>query len=271
MTIEYDGLIATAPASVHAESVTLDTATLPPTLITPQGAAVVGGELKVAFTLPEEAAQGTVELMIARAGGATSTLSLPVTAAGKHTITLDSADLAFGGSLLSGPEALTDGEYTLGISYRDALLNPAASSSAAFVVALASSAAAGEEATGKGSAGDPSTGSSNTSGNGGPAARTTAGPGRLTVHWKSAGPPAAHRRSLTATFVPVSGARSYSLLIKNGSKRATGKCRLAGSGRHRLVTCLATVPSKGTWTATATASGAGGILASATTSARFRS
>jgi hypothetical protein len=267
VTLTYEGATATSPSSVATHEIAIDGVTLSPSLISPASGTVLGEDFNVEYSLPEAASAGTVELTLTRVGGATSIVALATTGAGTHSVTLDPFDLAVGGSLTSGPSELEDGEYTLVLGYQDALLNPSASSSTTLsILRPAAQPVQGGEAAGKGSA---ATGSANT-GAPSPSSQTPAKPARLSVRWKSGSPTRGGSRALTATFSVVSGARRYTLAISSANVRRSFKCRVSGAGRRRRVTCLARVPSKGRWSATATAVGAAGTLASATTNVRFR-
>ena len=125
--LAYEAVGATSPNSITAEHVAIDTVTQPPILLKPEAAVTIGGAFPVEYSLPEEAAPGTVTLTFIGAGG-TSVLVLPVNKVGINSVTLNPVDLAVGGSLLSGPEALAGGEYTLVLGYQDALMNPLATS-----------------------------------------------------------------------------------------------------------------------------------------------
>jgi hypothetical protein len=268
--LTYQGATAASPASVAVASVGIDTVTHTPSLLAPAGGSVIGEDFTVEYLLPEAASPGTAALLLIRAGGATSIVALAATTAGTHSVTLNPFDLAVGGSLTSGPSELENGEYTLLLSYQDALLNPAASSSTTLSILRATAVVKGSEVTSSSSTGTP-TPSASPAPSPFPGNQTPGKPARLSVRWKSSRPTRSRARALTATFSVVSGARRYTLAIRSARVRRSFACRVSGAGRRRRVTCLAHVPSKGRWSATATAVGAAGTLASTTTNVRFRS
>ncbi len=267
--LTYQGATATSPASASATNVVIDTVTQTPSLLAPASGSVIGEDFTVEYSLPEPAGPGTVELLLIHTGGATSILELSATAAGAHSVTLNPFDLAVGGSLTSGPAELQDGAYTLLLSYQDALLNPAASSSATFSIlrAVAQPGQGGGTAVRSSGAGSSVTGAASTTARG----QTPGKPARLSVRWRSGGPRRGRARALTATFAVVRGARSYTLTIRRAALHRSVSCRVSGACRRTRVTCQAPVPSKGRWSATATALGVAGTLASATTTVRFGS
>jgi hypothetical protein len=255
VALSYQGANATASASTTVHEVVIDSSTSPPAILAPAANAVVGEDLSVEFSLPEAAATGSVTLTFARAGGETSVVTLLTTASGSHTVGFRTADLALGGPLTAGPAALSPGDYTLSISYGDALGNPSSQVSSSFVIAK-----------GSGSGGDAGSGPATTD-----TGRAGGGPAHLSLRWQVGKPTHGHARTLSATFSPVAGARAYQLSITNGRRSRLVKCLLTGARRQRQVRCLAPVPSKGSWAATATALGAGGVLAEASAVLHFRS
>ena len=85
----------------------------------------------------------------------------------------------------------------------------------------------------------------------------------IAVTWKLSG------RSLTATFRPVTGAKSYAL-SSTGATRKSGTCKTTGSGSKRRITCSLTL-KKGTSTLTVKAKNtAKQVIAQATKSKTAR-
>ena len=158
LTLAYRGATATAGATATVSEVGIDSVALPPTLIAPVNGRVISERFTVEYSLPEAASPGAVELLLTPTGGEASVLTLPATSAGIHTLTLEPSDLAIGGSLISGPQALVSGEYTLAISYQDALLNPASSVSSTFTFASAAAKSGAGETGTTGAAGTGTTG-----------------------------------------------------------------------------------------------------------------
>jgi hypothetical protein len=80
------------------------------------------------------------------------------------------------------------------------------------------------------------------------AATTTKTYPKIKITWKL------KARKLTATFKPVTGAKTYSL-VGTGATRKSGTCKASGSGGKRKVTCTLTLKKgKTTLTVTATSS-----------------
>lgn len=266
--LTYEGLTASSPSSAEATDVAIRTVTQSPSLLAPASGSMAetNQTLTVEYSLPEAAGAGTVELLFIPTGGETSVLTLAATTAGIHTLALEPSDIALGGSLAAGPQALAAGQYTLTVSYQDALLNPAASSSTTFT--MTAPPVKTEEPPAKGSSG--TTGAATTSTGGASGGTTAAKVAELSVRWKTIRPTRGHSRALTATFPVVAGASSYRLAAKSGRVSRSVRCSVGGSSRHRQVTCVLHLPSKGRWVATATAVGPAGTLADATTDARIR-
>ncbi len=269
LTLAYRGATATAGATATVSEVGIDSVALPPTLIAPVNGRVISERFTVEYSLPEAASPGAVELLLTPTGGEASVLTLPATSAGIHTLTLEPSDLAIGGSLISGPQALVSGEYTLAISYQDALLNPASSVSSTFTFASAAAKSGAGETGTTGAAGTGTTGTT-TSAGGASGKKSAAAPAELSVRWTAIRPTRGHARALMATFPVVARALSYKLVVQNGRLKRSAGCRLSGSASHRHVSCLVDLPSTGRWVATATAAGPAGTLAEATTDARIR-
>jgi hypothetical protein len=270
--LSYEATGATESASVTNEHFKIITKTAPPTIISPSPGEklAAGADLELVYSLPEAAAAGTVGLVFIPAEGSLSYVSLPGTTAGTHSVTVDLADLAElppGGLLVIGPSELASGEYTLDLQYEDALQNPVAGVTVPLTIERASSPASShEESASKGSSGAAG-GAPGAAAGGSATSGTAHPPARLPVVWR----PTDRPRELTATFAPVTGARSYTVSVRSGHVSRSAGCHVGGSGRHRQVKCVVRVPSKGRWTATATATGAGGMLADATTGVRFHS
>ena len=267
--LTYQGVTASSANFAEAKGVEITTVTQQPLLLEPLSGSVVEKTqtLTVEYSLPEAAGSGTVELLFSPTGGEPSVLTLPTTSAGIHTLTLEPSDIALGGSLAAGPQALAAAEYTLSISYQDTLLNPAASSSTKFTIAAAPVKTGGEETPAKGSSGTGQTGAATSSAGG---TRTAAAAAELSVRWKVIRPTRGHPRALEATFPVVAGARSYRLAATSGRVRRSVRCSVGGFSKHRQVSCLVHLPTKGRWVVTATAVGPAGTLADATADARIR-
>jgi hypothetical protein len=77
------------------------------------------------------------------------------------------------------------------------------------------------------------------------AATTTKTYPKIKITWKL------KARKLTATFKPVTGAKTYSL-VGSGATKKSGTCKTSGSGTKKKVTCKLTL-KKGTTTVTVTA------------------
>jgi uncharacterized delta-60 repeat protein len=112
-----------------------DTTTETPILTTPYTGSTSTNSVHVTFVLPEEALPGSVKLTFT--GSVTRALTLMTSneSIGTHAFTFDargpfpSSDIAIG-------SPIPDGSYTVMLSYRDALGNPAASSAPALSVAI---------------------------------------------------------------------------------------------------------------------------------------
>ena len=102
-----------------------DVSTQPPTLTTPSSNAVTNSPVNITFTLPEAALAGSLKLSF---GATVLTLANAQGTAGAHSFTFNPATPTVGGNIVSGG-AVADGIYTVTLSYRDALGNPAASAS----------------------------------------------------------------------------------------------------------------------------------------------
>lgn len=122
-----DGKLYGTAADMVVWRIPLDTATLPPTLTTPAANTFINSTVNVAFTLPEAALPGSVTLTFA---GASLTRVLTLAAsqetAGAHSFSFDAGTPVGATEVASGLPLEVDGAYTVTLSYRDALGNPAA-------------------------------------------------------------------------------------------------------------------------------------------------
>jgi hypothetical protein len=101
---------------------------------TPQAPSVTGGAagslVQVSYNLPEAATPGTAQLVFTGAT-TTTTVALNDQTAGSHSLTLDPSNLASSSDVTSVSPAgatLPDGEYSVALTYQDALGNPFATS-----------------------------------------------------------------------------------------------------------------------------------------------
>ena len=106
-----------------------DTTTLAPTLIAPVANGVTGSPVNVSFSLPEAALPGSVTLSF---GGTVLALATSEESAGTHSFVFYPANPAASAEVVSGG-TIVNGFYTVTLSYRDALGNPAAAATAANV------------------------------------------------------------------------------------------------------------------------------------------
>jgi len=126
VTLSYQDVQSDPAASVTVDDWTLETTTPAPTLSPPTGG-TAGSELGIQYDLPEAPLGGSATLTFS--GPATVTLGLASTS-GPQALLLDPAALAVAGAVTSvspSGAALPAGTYTVALSYRDALGNPAAS------------------------------------------------------------------------------------------------------------------------------------------------
>ena len=110
-----------------------DTTTLTPTLTTPAANSFINNTVNVSFSLPEAALPGSVTLTFV--GPLTRTLVLAASqeSAGAHSFSFDVGAPAGAAEVESGLPLEYDGVYSVTLSYRDALGNPAATAVAANV------------------------------------------------------------------------------------------------------------------------------------------
>lgn len=117
-------LTAVAPfgaAGVVAE----DTETLAPILTSPAQNSRTKGSVAVSFTLPENAAPGSVKLSI---GTVVLTLAGTQELAGPHSFNIDPTDLDAAPEVASATaDSIEDGSYTVTLTYQDVAANAAAS------------------------------------------------------------------------------------------------------------------------------------------------
>lgn len=113
-----------------------DFTTQPPTLTAPVAGSVTKGVVGVSFTLPEAAQPGSVTVTFH--DGVTArvlTLAAAQGTLGAHSFTFSPASpVATSGGAVTAGGAIPDGSYTVTLSYKDALENPAATASAAGVI-----------------------------------------------------------------------------------------------------------------------------------------
>ena len=126
----------TASATTDATSVTIDTVTATPTLLTPATGAQVRSPVEVIFTLPEAALANTLTVAFSDAGhNYVLTLAASQLTATTHDISFNpSSPLSAKVIGITGGTAIPDGFYTVTISYKDSLGNPASSASQTGVI-----------------------------------------------------------------------------------------------------------------------------------------
>ena len=133
VTLSYQDALGNAAASAASANVTVDTQTFLPTLISPASNDVTPATVGVSFSLPETALPGSVTLTFA--GDLLTrvlTLAASQETAGAHAFSFDVGAPAAAAEVESGLP-IVDGVYSVTLSYRDALGNPAATAVAANV------------------------------------------------------------------------------------------------------------------------------------------
>jgi len=244
VTIAYQDQFGNPPATATALGVHIDTTTLAPLLTSPT-AGTYATTLPLTYTLPEAGLAGSVVATLTD-GLTTSTLGLSDASAGTHTVNLNPANLgsSTGVASVSGATALADGTYSVAISYRDALGNPAQSASVSNVVLQTAVTPA------------PATPTPSPPAPVATVAATTQ-PATLAVQWRSRVKP--HRHWVVqATFKPEAGAASYTFAATLGSRSRAGECVARGKGAKARIVCRVTLERSGAWTLEATARGSDG-------------
>ena len=103
-------------------AITLDTATLPPTLTAPAANAIAQNPMTVSFSLPEAALPGSVTLSFTGMTTTVLTLADSEETSGAHSFSFSPANPRASAQVDSGA-AFADGIYTVTLSYRDAREN----------------------------------------------------------------------------------------------------------------------------------------------------
>jgi hypothetical protein len=135
VTLSYRDAFGNPASTDSVFSVTIDTVTLTPTLVSPASGASIANTVAVAYTLPEVAQASSVKLTFT--GTNTYVLTIAGAGAGSHQITFSPADpAATAGVLISGGAAIVPGTYSVTVGYVDALGNPRAASTAATAVVV---------------------------------------------------------------------------------------------------------------------------------------
>lgn len=124
VTLSYQDSAGNLAASDNSVAVTIDTATLTPTLSLPEAGSSNIDSVDVAFGLPEAAQPGSVTLSF---GPHVLTLSSSEENAGEHVFSFSPADPAGSSSSVASGPAIPNGTYTVTLSYRDIAGNPVAS------------------------------------------------------------------------------------------------------------------------------------------------
>ena len=129
--LRYQNDLAEPAASAEAAKVTIKTATALPVVTEPTPGQTFRKAFTVAYTLPEAALPGSVELLLIGAHAGVKTFTLTNTAAGAHTAEVVPSNPVVGAGVASAPtERLPTDSYQLALSYQDVLGNPAALSTA---------------------------------------------------------------------------------------------------------------------------------------------
>ncbi len=134
VTLTYQDTLSNPAASATA-NFTLDTTTQAPTITSTAGTRV-RTSFPVSYSLPEGASSGSI---ILTTSGVTWTLTLTAAArtAGAHSFTIDVANPGADTANISSASpagGLADGTYSVTVSYRDSLANPAATASTSVIV-----------------------------------------------------------------------------------------------------------------------------------------
>lgn len=140
MVVQSDGKLVVAGTSYNGPNSNFALArylvgdtTDAPTLTAPASGSATSNPVAVSFSLPEPALANSVTLTFT--GGVTRVLTLADSqgTAGAHSFSFNPADPTATESIASGG-AIPDGIYIVTLSYQDALGNPAATASTAYVV-----------------------------------------------------------------------------------------------------------------------------------------
>lgn len=116
-------------STAEATDVHIVTATAAPSLTAPADGSEANGPFTVEYTLPEEAAAGSVTLQLEGESSGLSVLALRNAQSGAHAITINPANPLEQAGIASGPLRLPSDKYKLTLTYQDFLHNPSASSS----------------------------------------------------------------------------------------------------------------------------------------------
>ncbi len=137
VTLSYQDALSHPATTAVATNVKIDTATQTPSLTTPLNQGTLSTALSISgfiMTLPEPALAGSVKLTLSDGVGAPHVLTLGALAesAGQRPVRFDPSALPYAGSgvnpSVSG-SPVSDGTYTVTLSYQDVLGNPAATAS----------------------------------------------------------------------------------------------------------------------------------------------
>ncbi len=242
--------------------------TLPPTITSPDEFEWTKSPVAVDFTLAEDAAPGSVQLVftykepldVAHVGfiGSMYTLTLTATSGGAHSVSFDPASPASAAGISAGP-SLPDGVYDIDLSMQDAALNPVAQSPTVSSVRI-------DTATGALDIAKPSASSGVVSMSG--AKTITPGTYTVTITYQDAAGNASSASSGVAKIVPhqpkLAGVVWSRAVLKAGAIRTTatvrpqsgrvvfraelassvvpGTCTTRGSGMARRTRCVVVTP-----------------------------
>jgi hypothetical protein len=127
--LRYQNASAEPAAIADAAKVTIKSATAPPVVTEPTPSQTFRKAFTVAYTLPEAALPGSVELLLIGTHAGVKTFTLTNAAAGSHTAEVVPSNPVTGAGIASAPtERLPTDSYQLVLSYQDTLGNPAATS-----------------------------------------------------------------------------------------------------------------------------------------------
>ncbi|MBL9114870.1 MAG: hypothetical protein JNJ83_07655 [Verrucomicrobiaceae bacterium] len=130
VTLSYQDALSNTAAQVQSLNVVVDTIAQIPMLSAPVSGSAHKDSVSVSFSLPEAASPGSVKLAF---GGTQLTLAASQETVGTHSFTFAPPDPLASPEIASG-EPVTNGTYTVTLSYQDALGNDGASVSATSVV-----------------------------------------------------------------------------------------------------------------------------------------
>lgn len=122
VVLSYFDALGNGAAQAQVSPIVIDTVTEQPTIASPNGAAEFGRIIHISFILPEEALPGSVVLDLS---GQLFTLSSTLEAAGEHEALFDFTSPSESPDIANG-NPIRQGIYSLTLSYRDKLGNPAA-------------------------------------------------------------------------------------------------------------------------------------------------